>query len=128
MEFNERLHRQVNCYQYQVRLREELVNLRGPVRSVKAPEATIRGGEGRQELRCLYFYSPCGEQNTAKLIKILTEGSLHMSPETGMARLSGRSLSLVHMGNFGSATNMNKAPSFKLHPGSRAGVFIWENF
>lgn len=32
LEFNERLHRQVNYYQYQVRrLREELVNLRGPL-------------------------------------------------------------------------------------------------
>lgn len=32
LEFNERLHKQVSCYQYQVRrLREELVNLRGPL-------------------------------------------------------------------------------------------------
>ncbi|KAJ7373481.1 hypothetical protein OS493_011075 [Desmophyllum pertusum] len=32
LEFNERLHKQLNCYQYQVRrLREELVNLRGPL-------------------------------------------------------------------------------------------------
>ncbi|KAL9955431.1 hypothetical protein ACROYT_G036758 [Oculina patagonica] len=32
LEFNERLHKQVNYYQYQVRrLREELVNLRGPL-------------------------------------------------------------------------------------------------
>ena len=36
LEFNERLHKQVNYYQYQVRrLREELVNLRGPVRSAQ---------------------------------------------------------------------------------------------
>ena len=36
LEFNERLHKQVNYYQYQVRrLREELVNLRGPVRGVQ---------------------------------------------------------------------------------------------
>ena len=34
LEFNERLHKQVNYYQYQVRrLREELVHLRGPVRA-----------------------------------------------------------------------------------------------
>ena len=25
-------------------------------------------------------------------------------------------------------TEMNKAPTFKFHPGNRAGVFIWENF
>ena len=32
LEFNERLHKQVSYYQFQVRrLREELVNLRGPV-------------------------------------------------------------------------------------------------
>lgn len=36
LEFNDRLHKQVNYYQYQVRrLREELVNLRGPVRSAQ---------------------------------------------------------------------------------------------
>ena len=51
-----------------------------------------------------------------------------MSLVTGLARLAGRILSSVHMGNFSSVTEMNKARPFKFHPGNRAGVFIWENF
>ena len=60
-----------------------------------------------------------------------------MSPVTGLARLAGRSLPSVHMGNFSpvtvhmgnfcSVTEMNKARPFKFHPGNRAGVFIWEH-
>ena len=69
-----------------------------------------------------------------------------MSPVTGLARLAGRSLSSVHMGNFSlvrevrfqpsycsygkfqlAVTEMNKARPFKFPPGNQAGVFIWEN-
>ena len=32
------------------------------------------------------------------------------------------------MGNFSSFTEMSKARPFKFHPGSRPGVFVWENF
>ena len=52
-----------------------------------------------------------------------------MSPVTGLARLAGRSLPsvhmgnfspvTVHMGNFSSVTEMNKARPFKFHPGNR---------
>ena len=55
-------------------------------------------------------------------------GPIHVSPVTGLARLAGRSLPSVHMGNFSSVTEMNKARPFKLYPGNRAGVLIWENF
>ena len=77
-----------------------------------------------------------------------------MSSVTGLARLVGRILSSVHMGNFSpvselrfqpgycsyekfqpgyraeisAITEINKARTFKFHPGNRAGVFIWENF
>ena len=57
-----------------------------------------------------------------------------MSPVTRLARLAGRSLPSVHMGNFSPVTvhlencslvtEMNKARPFKFHPGNRAGVFI----
>ena len=30
--------------------------------------------------------------------------------------------------NVSGVTEMNKARTFKFHPGNRAGVFIWENF
>ena len=50
-----------------------------------------------------------------------------MSPVTGLARLAGRSLPSVHMGNFSSVTEMNRARPFKFHLGNQAGVFIWEN-
>ena len=48
LEFNERLHKQVSYYQYQVRrLREELVNLRGPVRS-KQTKLGSRSSQGNR--------------------------------------------------------------------------------
>ena len=53
-------------------------------------------------------------------------GPLHTSPVTGQARLAGRSLSSIHMGNFSLVTEINKARPFKFHPGNRAEVFIWE--
>ena len=65
-------------------------------------------------------------------------GPFHMSPVAGLARLAGRIFAFcsygkfspvtVHMENFSLVTEMNKARPFKLHPGNRAGVFIWENF
>ena len=66
----------------------------------------------------------------------LRQGPHHISPITGMARLAGRILSSVHMGNFSpgyraeisAVTEMNKARTFKFHPGDRAGVFILEHF
>ena len=45
-------------------------------------------------------------------------GPLHMSPVTGLARLVGRILSSVHMGNFSSFTEINKAGSLNFHPAS----------
>ena len=69
-----------------------------------------------------------------------------MSPVTGVARLAGRSLPSVHMGNFSSVRELRFQPgyysygkfqlgyqdehcaTFEFHPGNRAGVFIWENF
>ena len=44
-----------------------------------------------------------------------------MSSVTGMARLVGRSLPSVHVGNFSSVTEVNKARPFKFHPGNRTG-------
>ena len=44
-----------------------------------------------------------------------------MSSVTGMARLVGRSLPSVHVGNVSLVTEMNKARPFKFHPGSRTG-------
>ena len=51
-----------------------------------------------------------------------------MNPVTGLARLAGRSLPSVHLGNFSSVTEVNKARPFKFHSGNRAGVFIWKHF
>ena len=50
-----------------------------------------------------------------------------MSTVTGLARLAGRIVPSVHMGNFSSVTEMDKTRPFKFHPGNcRAGMFIWK--
>ena len=51
-----------------------------------------------------------------------------MSPVKALARLAGRSWPSVHMRNFSSVTEINKARPFKFHPGNRAGAFIRKNF
>ena len=48
-------------------------------------------------------------RNSTPLLCYVDLGPLHMSPVTGLARLPGRILSSVHMGNFSPVTGMKKS-------------------